>query len=593
MAFDGFTVSALVKEIKEKLVGGRINKIAQPEKDELIITVKNYDNYRLDISVSPSLPLLRFTDENKPSPAAAPAFCMLLRKHIGSARILDVDQPGLERVVRIRLEHLDEMGDLRQKWLMIELMGKHSNIIFTDEELKVLDSIKRIPSSVSSVREVLPGRDYFIPKTDDKLEIERFSIAGFASALKKHRCDIHKALYSSFTGFSPLLSSEICFRAGVNPSLNTEELGDNEAESLYEICMLFLNKVKTGDYEPYIIYKGSTAVEYAAFRLLSYENEDYTREKYESMSLLLGSFYSMKEKQSRISQKSQALRKSLSNAIERTSKKIDLQLTQLKSTEKRDKYKVYGELVSTYGYTVEEGSKSMSCTNYYDGNEITIPLDDTIPVMANAKRYFDRYAKLKRTFEAVTKQLKNSREELYHLQSIQNSMDHALNDDDLNQIRRELEEYGYVRRTSSAASKGKQNPRNQKGPKSSSKSLPFHYRTPEGYDIYVGRNNYQNDELSFKMSNGSDWWFHSKTIPGSHVILKNKGEEIPDKEFEYAAAAAAYYSSDKSGGKIEIDYLERRNLKKPAGSKPGFVVYYTNYSMVAAPGLEGLTEIKD
>ena len=594
MAFDGFTVSELAKELNEKLSGGRINKISQPEKDELIITVKNYDSYRFDISVSPSLPLVRLSDENKTAPLAAPAFCMLLRKHIGSAKILGIDQPGHERVLRLHLEHLDEMGDIRQKWLMIELMGKHSNIIFTDENYKVIDSIKRIPSSISSVREVLPGRDYFIPKTDDKLEATGLTLAEFSEALKAKCTDIHRSLYYSFTGFSPLLSAEICFRAGVEPSANTQILSEGDFESLYEITRLFLDADSSGNYSPNIVYNGTTAVEYSCFELKSYEKEGFSSENYKDMSALLGSFYSMKEKQTRISQKSQALRKSLSNAIERASKKLDLQLTQLKSTEKRDKYKVYGELVSTYGYSVPEGSKSMSCVNYYDGKEITIPLDDTVPVMANAKRYFDRYAKLKRTYEAVTTQLESTKAELYHLQSIQNSMEMAETDDDLNQIRRELEEFGYVKRSSVVKNGGKPgSAKSQKSAKSSSKSLPLHYRTPEGYDIYVGRNNYQNDELSFKLSNGSDWWFHSKTIPGSHVILKNKGEEIPDKVFEYAASVAAYYCSDRSGGKVEIDYLERRNLKKPAGAKPGFVVYYTNFSMVAAPTLDGLTQIND
>ncbi len=629
MAFDGFVVSELVYELGEKLVGGRINKISQPEKDEILLTIKNYDTYKLDISVSASLPLVRLVDENKPAPLTAPAFCMLLRKHLTSARILSIDQPEMERVIRLHFEHLDEMGDVRQKWLMVELMGKHSNIIFTDEEFNVIDAIKRVPASVSSVREVLPGRDYFIPKTTGKCDVRSLEIAGFSEALKAKSFEVQKALYSAFTGFSPLISTEICMLSGIDASKNTSELSDKDIDSLFEICRHFTELAAKGEYSPTIVFKDEAAVEYSCFSLRSYPSPEYRFETFSDMSSLLGSFYSIKEKQSRIAQKSQALRKSLGNAIERAAKKLDLQETQLRSTEKRDKYKVYGELITSYGYGVPEGSKEMNCINFYDGKEITIPLDDTIPVMANAKRYFDRYAKLKRTYEAVTEQLAATKEELYHLQSIQNSMDMADNESDLAQIRRELEEFGYAKRSGAsfrAGSKGnaksgyngknsssgkasgynssgknnsntgygKGNSGNGKGSKGSSgKSLPLHYRTPEGYDIYVGKNNYQNDELSFKFANGSDWWFHSKTIPGSHVILKNKGEEIPDRVFEYAASCAAYYSSDKTGGKVEIDYLERKNLKKPNGAKPGFVVYYTNYSMVAEATLKGLIEIND
>lgn len=584
MAFDGFMVSALIRELKNTLAGGRINKISQPEADEIILTVKNYDTYRLDISVSASLPLVRLTGENKPSPLTAPAFCMLLRKHLTSARILDIDQPGLERVIRIKLEHLDELGDQKTKWLMIELMGKHSNIIFTDEAMKVIDSIKRIPSSVSSVREVLPGRDYFIPKTTDKLEAAETDLTGFGKAVKEKNTEVHRALYTSFTGFSPLISTEICSLAGVSPDKNTDVLTPADLESLYEITKSFTEKAADGSFSPCMILKNGSACEYSCFALTSFTGEDYECRSYESISELLSDFYSSKEKQSRISQKSQTLKKLLSNAIERASKKYDLQLAQQKSTEKRDKYKVYGELISAYGYGVAEGSKSMTCINYYDNKEITIPLDDTIPVMANAKRYFDRYSKLKRTHEACTGQIKATEEELYHLKSIQNSLDMAGDEADLVQIRRELEEFGYAKRSGLKGSVGK-----DKKKASSGKLLPLHYVTPEGYDIYVGRNNYQNDELTFKFANGGDWWFHSKTIPGSHVILKSKGEEIPDRVFEYAAQAAAYYSSDKTGGKVEIDYLERKNVKKPAGAKPGFVVYYTNYSMVASATLDGLT----
>lgn len=583
MAFDGFVVSSLVHSFKNCLIGGRITKISQPEKDEIILTIKNYDTYRLDISVSASLPLIYLTEQTKPAPLTAPGFCMLLRKHLNSARILDIVQPDMERVIQFQIEHLDEMGDLKIKWLIVELMGKHSNIIFTDENFQIIDSIKHVSQFVSSVREVLPGRPYFIPKTTDKTDAHGVGFDAFREKLKAKSCDIYKAVYSSFTGFSPLIANEICFRAGINPSDNTELLSDNDYTALYEVTGLFLENTAAGNYQPCMITKRNDPVEFSCFRLMLYETDEFVTTEYDSISEVIVSFYSMKEKLSRISQKSAVLRKCVSTAIERVSKKYDLQLAQLKSTEKREKYKIYGELITAYGYSVEEGSKSMTCVNYYDGQEITIPLDDTVPVLANAKRYFDRYAKLKRTHETVSVLIEQTADELYHLKSIQNALDIALYESDLTEIRKELSDFGYIKRSPQAKGKKERKEKNT--------SKPLHYRTSDGFDLYVGKNNYQNDELTFHFANGGDWWFHAKKAPGSHVIVKSGDRELPDNVYEQAASLAAYYSSLRDNGKVEIDYLQRKNVKKPNSAKPGFVVYYTNYSMTVTPDISGLTLI--
>jgi predicted ribosome quality control (RQC) complex YloA/Tae2 family protein len=585
MAFDGFVISNLVYDMKSKLIGGRITKISQPEKDEIILTIKNYNNFKLDISVSASLPLMYFTEETKAAPLTAPGFCMLLRKHLNSARILDVIQPDMERVIQIKIEHLDEMGDLKIKWLMIEIMGKHSNIIFTDDNMKIVDSIKHISLMVSSVREVLPGRDYFIPKTTDKVDLRAVSKDTFVSTIRSKNGSISKGIYSSYTGFSPLIANEICFRSGIAPDANIEEVTDNELEGAYAIGEMLLDKANKGEFSPVIILKDDLPIEFSCFELKLYDSPEYTTVKYESISQVLSEYYSLKDKVSRIRTKSALLRKTVSNAIERVSHKYDLQQKQIESTMKRDKYKIYGELITTYGYSVEEGSKSMTCLNYYDNQEITIPLDATIPVMANAKKYFDRYAKLKRTNEAATEQLAQSKEELDHLLSIQNSLDIALQESDLVEIRRELADFGYIKK--SGFSKDKKDKRMSK------KSAPLHYLTPEGFHIYVGKNNYQNDELTFKVANGNDWWFHAKKAPGSHVILKTEGKEVPDSVFEYAASLAAFYSSLKDSQKVEIDYLQRKNVKKPNAGKPGFVVYYTNYSMIAGTDISKLTLVNE
>ena len=307
---------------------------------------------------------------------------------------------------------------------------------------------------------------------------------------------------------------------------------------------------------------------------------DMETKTFPSISNVLETYYAEKEVVTRIRQKSTDLRKIVSNAIERTAKKYDLQRKQLKDTEKKEKYKIYGELLHTYGYDVKLGQKELTCVNYYDGKEITIPLDTQLTAMENAKKYFDRYGKLKRTYEALHVLVEETRAELTHLESISNSLEIARDENDLMMIKEELMEYNYVKRHG-------QNKRKNK-----SKSKPFHYISSDGFHMYVGKNNFQNDELTFKFANGKDMWFHAKKMAGSHVIVKlETATELPDKTYEEAARLAAYYSKGKNAPKVEIDYTERRNLKKPPQAKPGFVIYHTNYSMNIEPDITGIKEI--
>lgn len=580
MAFDGITVAAVVKEMKDTLAGGRIYKIAQPENDELLLTIKtvNGGQKRLLISASASLPLIYLTESNKQSPMTAPSFCMLLRKHLLNGRITDITQPGLERIIRIHVEHLNEMGDLCQKILIIEIMGKHSNIIFNNDRNMIIDSIKHISGMVSSVREVLPGRDYFIPLTQNKEDPLTVSFESFEKAITGKSMPVYKALYSSYTGLSPVIAHEICFEAGIDGDLSsgifTETVEGRELFSkLYDSFYHMMEKVKNGMFEPAIVYENGVPAEYAALPLLSYAEENSS--KFTSISALLEKYYAEKDQISRIRQKSVDLRKIVQTALERNAKKYDLQLKQLQDTEKKDKYRIYGELLNTYGYNVAAGAKSMEALNYYTNEMITIPLDPLLSASENAKKYFDKYGKLKRTYEALSTLTIEVKEEIDHLESIQTALDIALLEADLTQIKEELIESGYIRRKSGAR-------------KVKITSRPFHYLSSDGFHIYVGKNNYQNDELTFKFASGNDWWFHAKGIPGSHVVVKTNGAELPDTTFEEAARLAAYYSKGKEQEKVEIDYLEKKNVKKPNGSKPGFVVYYTNYSMMIDPDISGI-----
>lgn len=571
MAFDGIVIANLTRDLKAKLEGGKINKIAQPEKDELLFTIKNNrETLRLLISASASLPLSYFTENNKPSPLTAPNFCMLLRKHIGSGRILTVTQPGLERIIEFKIEHLDELGDICHKRLIVELMGKHSNIIFCKEDGVILDSIKHVSAQVSSVREVLPGRNYFIPHTTDKEDPLHIAFSSFQNVIGSTPAPIQKALYLKLTGISPIVGTELCHLASIDGDRSANELSESEQLHLHHTLMLMMEDVKEGRFTPNIIYRREEPVEFASLPLTCMDGNEYQAHVFSTISQLLETYYAAKNVITRIRQKSVDLRKIVQTALERNYKKYDLQKKQLKDTEKRDKYKVYGELLNTYGYELQGGEKELKCLNYYTNEEIKIPLDPQLTANENSQKFFDKYNKLKRTYEALTELTEETAREIQHLESISAALDIALKEDDLLPIKEELIEYGYIRRRTG-----------NKKPKITSR--PFHYLSSDGFHIYVGKNNYQNEELTFKLASGNDWWFHAKGIPGSHVIVKAEGQELPDRVFEEAGALAAYYSKGRNNDKVEIDYIQRKHVKKTAGGAPGFVIYHTNYSLLAEP----------
>lgn len=578
MAFDGITISCLVKELNDTLLGGRIYKIAQPETDELLLTIKNNGTqYRLLLSASASLPLVYLTEQNKPSPLTAPNFCMLLRKHIQNGRIVSITQPGLERIIHINIEHLDELGDLCQKVLIVELMGKHSNIIFVNENNTILDSIKHVSAFVSSVREVLPGKAYFIPETTNKYDLFTTELTKIRQILLAQPQPVFKALYQSFTGISPIMAQEVCHRANIDGDIPTAALSNTDYENLSKELGALIKAIQDAKFLPAIVYKENEPKEFGVFPYTIYPSE--SQKEFSSVSKLLQDYYAEKNIITRVRQKSVDLRKIVQTALERNVKKYDLQLQQMKDTEKKDKYRIYGELITTYGYGVSEGAKSFVALNYYTNEEIAIPLDPTIPVMDNAKKYFDKYAKLKRTYEALVSLTAEVKSEIEYLESIATALDMARGEEDLTEIKAELVQTGYI----------KQHGGNQKKTKITNK--PYHYISSDGYDIYVGKNNLQNDFITFQLATGNDWWFHAKGVPGSHVLVRTNGEtDMPDTTFEEAGRLAAYYSKNRSQDKVEIDYIQKKHIKKPAGAKPGFVVYYTNYSLMIDSDISNIKE---
>lgn len=575
MAFDGITVAALTQELQDTLTGGRISKIAQPEPDELLLTIKTPQGQRrLYISASASLPLIYLTEENKPSPMTAPNFCMLLRKHIANGRIIGISQPGLERIINIQVEHLDEMGDLCQKTLIVEIMGKHSNIIFCDENHRILDSIKHVSAQMSSVREVLPGRDYFIPDTMHKLDPLSMDLDAFTALVQAKPMPLGKALYSGLTGISPVAAEEICILSGIDSAMTAADLSPDILHHLYNQIGIYLEPIRQHSFTPVIYYENGNPKDFSCLPISHYGSHAQTG--FDSVSALLLHYYAEKNQITRIRQKSADLRRIVQTALDRARKKYDLQSRQLKDTEGREKYKVYGELINVYGYGLEPDTKVLEAVNYYNNETVKIPLDPTKTPQENAQRYFARYNKQKRTFEALSEFIQETKDDILYLESVNNALDIALSEDDLAQIKEELTQSGYIRRKFTKK-------------KTKLKSQPFHYLSSDGYHIYVGKNNFQNEELTFHFANGGDWWFHAKGTPGSHVIVKSQDGEMPDRVFEEAGKLAAYYSKNRGNDKVEIDYVEKKFVKKVNGARPGFVIYHTNYSLVMDSNISGLT----
>ncbi len=640
MAYDGIVISSVIHEIKTQCLGGRVVKVQQPGNDTITLTVKGFKGQtKLYLSVNNSLPIVYIADTLPQAPMQAPAFCMLLRKHLGNGRLVDIIQPGFDRIFDFVFEHLDEMGDLSKRHLIVEIMGRQSNIILADADYMITDCLRRVMPDLGSfatgdadasadkkLRILFPGQKYEAPDPQDKInpvsEEKPFDRYTFEKYLVSRNMSIPKTIFTSITGFSKSTAEYIVDMARIDGRMSFSDLSVEEKDRIFDTLKAVIECIKNGTYSPGYIYANGVKKDYLAITKLETEKalsdkdlseqsdsaDDEIKDSSDvSMSQLLIDFYNNKEKQINVKSKSADMRKILQTAIERASRKYDLQLNQLKDTEDRDTYRIYGELLNTYGYELKGGEDRLTCVNYYDNKEITIPLEKELTAQENSQKYFAKYNKKKRTFEALTGFVKQTKEELDYLLSAKHSLEMAETDADVAELRTELERAGIIKKKSGS-----------KGARKQEAGKPLHFISSAGYDIFVGKNNIQNEELTFGLAVGKDIWFHAKQMPGSHVIVKVKEEDmkledIPDSVFEEAAALAAYYSSGNTENgfgsnsnsnsisnsskktnsmKIEIDYTERKYLKKPPQAKPGYVIYHTNYSMMAAPD-NSLKQIQD
>lgn len=561
MPFDAIAVSAVVSELGSKIVGGKIEKVHQPEKDEIRLFVKcDKKNYILLISADSQNPRIHLTEHQKQNPMEAPMFCMLLRKHIGGGRIRSITQPSFERIVDIEVESRNELGDTVYCHVIAEIMGRHSNIVLVQND-KIIDSAKRIDLSVSTVRHLLPGLTYSLPPAQDKINPLKAEEKEYFEALLKvsDEAPIDKSVVKTFLGTSPLFGREVSFLA---TGESDGRLSGQNILRTAEVLNEQFKKIKNGYFEPCVVEdaKSEKMIDFAAYNV-SYFGSLSKIHKFESISGAMDTFFLRRDLWERMRGKSASVRKTVSNALERCRKKALLHQEKLAECEKADTFRIYGDLITANLYRLSQGEEVAELENYYDNNSVVkIPMDKSKSPQKNAAAYYTKYRKLKTAKEVVGEQQEKNLAEIEYLERVMGSIDIAESEKDIAEIREELSSMHYIK---AEQKKGK---RREKP----SEPLSFEY---EGYEILVGRNNRQNDLLTCRMGRSYDMWLHTKDIPGSHVIIRNQNVEIPDKIIEYAARLAAYYSSGRESNMVAVDYTIIKNVKKPAGAMPGKVIY--------------------
>lgn len=586
MSFDGIVTKAVVRELRENLVGGRVDKIYQQEKDEILLNIHNKSiNYKLVLSASSNNPRIYITNYSKKNPQAPPMFCMLLRKHLSGGIVLNIEQYELDRVVFIDISSLDELGLPTEKRLIIEIMGKHSNIILIEKSTqKIIDSIKRVPEDISRVRQILPGFIYESPPAKDKINPLSSTKEEFLNLMEKtdKNLPVFKFFYFNYLGFSPLISREICFNANLDIYRTIGSLSKDDIEELFDSFNELVTKVIKEDFTPLFITSENTNDIDAFYSLDINQYGSGNKTFVSSISQVLDTYYRKKDILDRISQKSQSIRKSIQVKLDRALSKLGKQKNELFESKDREKYKIYADLISANLYRISRGLDSIELENFYDENlaKITIPLDRKISPSDNAQKYYKRYSKLKNAHLLLLEQIPETEAEIEYLENVLISIENSTEVEELDEIKDELVSEGYI--------KGN----NEKKKKESSVSQPHHYISSDGFNIYVGKNNKQNDYLTLKFARKEDLWLHVQNMPGSHAIIQREGKTIPDTTLEEAAILAAYYSKGKNGNHIPVDYTERRNVKKHKNAKTGMVIYDDFKTIIINPSREAVERIK-
>ena len=576
MPLDALCLSGVVHELQNALSGAKIDKIFQPGRDEVFLALRApAGNVKLLLSANPSHPRAHLTQISRENPDKPPMFCMLLRKHLSGARLLELVQPPMERVVDLRLEALDELGDRVERRLVLEAMGRHSNLILLDGEGRIMDCLRRVDSDMSARRQVLPGLFYRLPPAQEKLDPSSLDRAALESALAAapEESQADKWLLDTFGGLSPLICRELAFRAGGATDARLHQMGEGGRSRLLDELEGLLRSVQENSFTPVMLEKEGHPSDFT-FQPISQYGPAVSCVPFPSFSALLDRFYEQRENQERVRQRGQDLIRSVTNARDRAARKIGLQEQELAATRDRERLRQFGDIITSNLHAMEKGMSRLTAADFYDPEcpQIHIPLDPLLTPQQNAAKYYKEYNKAKTAESILTLQLEKGRRDLDYLNSVLEAIALAEGERDLQEIRQELTDTGYLRRPSKARDRGKR-----------VASKPMEFRSSSGLRISVGKNNTQNDLLTTKQAFKSDLWFHTQKIHGSHVILWTEGGQPDLTSIQEAAQLAAWFSQGRESGKVAVDYTPVKYVKKPGGARPGMVVYTTYETAYVAP----------
>lgn len=580
MALDGIFLSKLKYELKDTIVGLRVDKVNQPTKDEIVLSLRGKGcAYSLLCCVRADSPRVHLTGHKIGNPPTPPMFCMLLRKYLTGAMIKDIRQQGMDRILFIDFDATNEIGDRIELTVCMEIMGKHSNFILLSEG-RVFDSIKRIDFATSSVRQILPGVEYKLPPQQDKLSIETEELETLMERILSFDGKLlSAAIMNSIEGVSPIIAREIAHRVSFGDEA-VKDLGDIEISSLRDEISKIKNELQKKD-EFYVLLTSEGKPKDLSYIDIKQYDDTFKVKKYDSASELLDDFYYERDRINRINHRGHELIKLMTNLVERTARKLSIQREELKKCADREQLKLYGELIVANLYQLQKGVSFYEVQNYYDDCKfIKIPCDPALSPTENQKKYYKEYRKAQTAEQMLTKLIADGENELIYLESVLDEISRADTDNEISAIRMELAESGYIKNI-----KGKK----QKQPK---ELPPIEFRTSDGYRVLVGRNNVQNDKLSLKVASKSDMWLHTQKIPGSHVIIFGDGRDISDEAIEEAAVIAAYHSKARESSIVTVDYTRVKALKKPNGAKAGMVIYHEYYSINVIPDKEAVENMR-
>ncbi len=573
MPLDAICLQAVVQELRPKLLNLRIDKVQQPARDQVILLLRG--NQRLLLNAGANAPRLQLTEIMRDNPAEPPMFCMLLRKHLVGARVADITQPPLERLVRLELDVTDDFGQPGRRTLVLEAMGRRSNLILLDGEGRIIDCMRRVDAEMSASRQVLPGLYYEPPASVGRLPVTEETEDGFLEKMRtaNQERQLDAFLLDSYFGVSPLMAREIAFRAAGSVDTRLYELDEEARERFWNKILEFSNAVTQNNFTAIMLKRDGKPEEFACFPILQY-GAALEMEKFDSFSALLDSFYEQRERQERVRQRGADLIRTATTARDRLRRKLALQEKDYVQTQNRDQLRLSGDLITSNLYRMERGSSCLVCENFYEEGcpSITIPLDPLLTPQQNAAKYYKRYTKAKTAEKYLREQMEIARRDAEYLESVLEEISHAETEQDFIDIRGELKEAGFLRRQGKKEIKRAARPRT--------------FMTSSGFQVLVGRNNRQNDQLTLKEADRRDLWFHTQKIHGSHAILRTQGQEVDDDTIVEAAKLAAYYSQARESGNVPVDYTPVKNVKKPAGARPGMVIYTTCRTVNVTPDEE-------